>query len=328
MDGFAVAQGENQFFRQVESRGSVDYYLGDGNVAEGYIERITHGNKFFVERMDYLFRSFVAKPYNTSKPFLELLSLASVDGVGYMTGAPEFAIGTGLHIVFNGKIGGELIFTPHIPIDGVRIIIFENFYKEIMERYFPADTRDIRDFAGVNGVASSNSMLRLVFGQIRQSMELGIDSKIYYENKISELLFLIASRECPDDESNRRSRILSREDMTAVNAAKKIMDDRIGDSPKIAELAALTNTSAAKLQNDFQIAFGSTLHGYVKKARLKAALQKIDDSDEPLYEIAKSVGCKNPGRLSELFRQEFGVTPSEYRNAKNSLAPFWWRCRN
>jgi AraC-like DNA-binding protein len=50
---------------------------------------------------------------------------------------------------------------------------------------------------------------------------------------------------------------------------------------------------------------------------LEAALRKIDGSDEPLYRIAESVGCKNPGRFSELFRREFGVTPSEYRNAKN-----------
>jgi transcriptional regulator GlxA family with amidase domain len=213
---------------------------------------------------------------------------------------------------------GELVFTPHIPINGIRVIVFEKFYKDIMERYFPADAQDILNFAGLNGIASSNPMLRLVFGQIRQSMELGIDSKMYYENKVSEILFLIALRECLDSKPARRPRALSHEDVTAVNAAKRIMDEHICDSPKITELAALTNTSAAKLQNDFQTAFGCTLHGYVKRVRLKAALQKIDDSGEPLYKIAKSVGCKNPGHFSELFKQEFGVTPSEYRNAKNS----------
>ncbi|MDR1615563.1 MAG: helix-turn-helix domain-containing protein [Syntrophomonadaceae bacterium] len=52
---------------------------------------------------------------------------------------------------------------------------------------------------------------------------------------------------------------------------------------------------------------------------MKEALQKIETADVPLYMIAKSVGCKSPGRFSEIFRDTFGVTPSEYRNSRNKI---------
>jgi Mn-dependent DtxR family transcriptional regulator/AraC-like DNA-binding protein len=163
-------------------------------------------------------------------------------------------------------------------------------------------------------------MLRLVFNQIRQSLEAGIDSEIYYAGKILELLFLTASHAQGIEAPRRSLRILTNEDMIAVNAAKRLIDSRLGRAPLISELTSLTNTSAAKLQRDFQTACGCTLHGYVQQIRMKAALQKIEDTTEPIYQIAESVGCKNPGRFSELFRQAYGLTPSEYRSAARNAA--------
>lgn len=118
----------------------------------------------------------------------------------------------------------------------------------------------------------------------------------------------------------RRKRPLTEEDFTAVNKAKAIIDERLSASPKISELALLTNTSAAKLQNDFQLAFGSTIHGYVIKARMQEALHRLDSTDEQIYVIAESVGCKNPSRFAELFKKTYGLTPMAYRALKKGPA--------
>ena len=80
----------------------------------------------------------------------------------------------------------------------------------------------------------------------------------------------------------------------------------------------MTNTSVAKLQNDFQLAFGSTIHRYVLNVRMKEALHKIESSDAPIYSIAKSVGCKNPSRFAELFKKAYGISPVEYRLLKKN----------
>jgi transcriptional regulator GlxA family with amidase domain len=106
---------------------------------------------------------------------------------------------------------------------------------------------------------------------------------------------------------------LNEADLRAVSLAKLIIDERVSDPPKIAELAFLTGTGVTKLQIDFKLAFGHTIHDHVQRARLKEALYKIENSDEPLYSIAKSVGCKNFGHFSRIFKSAFGVAPSEYR---------------
>jgi AraC-like DNA-binding protein len=104
-----------------------------------------------------------------------------------------------------------------------------------------------------------------------------------------------------------------------VNAAKIIIDEHLRNSPKICELASFTGDSAEKLQNDFQTAFGAAIRGHVQNTRIRMARQKIENTAEPICSIADNVGCNNPGRFSELFKQAFDVTPSECRRTKCRL---------
>jgi AraC-like DNA-binding protein len=158
--------------------------------------------------------------------------------------------------------------------------------------------------------------LQIVFNQIKQGMKLGIESELYYESKATEILFLISEKYNNLTKQNEK-RVLKQNDLYAVNEAKRIIDDNISNYPKISEICSFVHVSPAKLQVDFQTAFGCTIHGYVQKVRMKEALHKIEATDEPFYMIARSVGCKSPGRFSEIFRDTFGVTPSEYRNSRN-----------
>jgi AraC-like DNA-binding protein len=321
MDGFAIPQADNRFFKWNEVCGGCDCFLGDGDVAEGWVRQITFPGKFFIERMDYRFRCFVAKPYSGSVPFIELLCLDSVEYVNRETDGGEFAGGPGMNAVLNAVKSGELVFSPFVPITGVRVVIFERFYRHMITERFRDAALDVDALAQFRGGIPVNSAVRLVFSQIRQSMELGINSEMYYESKILELLFFTASKRPNPGAIHKKPRVLPHEDMIAVNSAKSIIDERLRDSPKISELASLTGTSAAKLQNDFQAAFGCTLHSYVQSVRMRTALQKIENTTEPIYIIADNVGCKNPSRFSELFKQAFGVTPSEYRKIGMRVLP-------
>jgi AraC-like DNA-binding protein len=87
-------------------------------------------------------------------------------------------------------------------------------------------------------------------------------------------------------------------------------------NPNIAELARRVNTSAAKLQNDFKSAYGCTIHDYAQHVRMAEALRKIENSEESIGAVSHKAGYKNPGYFSEIFRQAYGITPSEYRKLK------------
>jgi AraC-like DNA-binding protein len=308
IDNSAIPQAENRFFRQTDICNGCDCFLGDGDVAEGYIKQIEFPGKYLVECMNYCFRCFVAKRFHLTPAFIELLCLDSIDYSVHEDEADELCATSGMRVVIAGGKSGELVFSPNIPIRGVRVVVHETFFQDVICNKFHTETSDI--FKG----DLSNPALRLVFSQIKQSMESGITSEMYYTGKILELLFLTTSHARTIEAQHINLRALSDDDVIAVNAAKNLIDTRLDKPPLIKELAASTNTSASKLQRDFKTAFGCTLNGYAQQARMEAALQKIENTADPIYRIAESVGCKNPSRFSELFKQTYGLTPSEYRS--------------
>jgi AraC-like DNA-binding protein len=196
---------------------------------------------------------------------------------------------------------------------GLRIGICEGFYAKVAARLCVAAPSFEAGELELCECDCLDAESRLAFGQIERNIKAGVRAELYFECKISELLFLI-NRSAADGKAGAR-RTLAAEDMRAINAAKDIIDGNLCECPKIAALALAVNTSAAKLQNDFKAAFGQTIHGYVQTARMSKAALALAQSDAPIYLIAQAVGCKKPGRFSEIFKKTFGVSPTEYRRS-------------
>ncbi len=307
-------------FRQAESVGAFDFFEADQELATGSMKQLMFKNKFYISHMDYSFRCPARKDYTLSSQFIEILYFESIKAESWEYEFGKYPVHAGISTYVNQKRRGKLVFSPDTPVRGIRIMIFEEFYLQYLQARFPDNYVDVNALIKMNYKSCFGPELLLVLRQIKKSIESDISSELYYESKIMEILYLITAKAGEDislEHSGRRR--LTEEDLRAVNRAKAIIDERLSDSPKISELTFLTNTSAAKLQNDFQLAFGSTIHGYVLKARMREALHKIESSNEPIYSIAKSVGCKNPSRFAELFKKAYGITPMEYRSIKEKL---------
>jgi AraC-like DNA-binding protein len=195
-------------------------------------------------------------------------------------------------------------------------VIREHFYRSYLKSHCSEiGIADLDRLIPLNNENRPSPELRIIFGQIRQSMDAGVDSELYYEIKITEMLYLIATGDIAARNAPKRNRSLSKEDFTAVSRVKNAIDERFSEPLKIAELAFRTGTSAAKLQNDFKAAFGCTIHKYLQRTRMTAAMRKIEDGEAPLYVVAREVGFKKPGRFTELFKRTYGIAPNEYRRA-------------
>jgi AraC-like DNA-binding protein len=212
---------------------------------------------------------------------------------------------------------GEVLFSHKVPVKGIKIVIKEDFYRSYLKKRFPNEYLDIGHLCALNNKNCLYPELGFIFEQVRRNMEYGVDSELYYESKIAEILFMVARK---NDTQWRapRERSLNKEDFEALNRVKKIIEKQLVDPPKIAELAFLTGTSTTKLQQDFKAAFGCTIHDCLQKNRMVAALRKIDSTDDPLYLISREVGFKNPSRFAEVFKLTYGMTPTEYRMSRKS----------
>ncbi|MGE0402308.1 MAG: helix-turn-helix transcriptional regulator [Kofleriaceae bacterium] len=84
-------------------------------------------------------------------------------------------------------------------------------------------------------------------------------------------------------------------------------------STSLGELAEVTGYSVFHTCRVFQRATGQTIHGFRRELRLRHALARLLDGDEPLAEIAAATGFASQSHLTNLFRARFGITPARVR---------------
>jgi AraC-like DNA-binding protein len=167
------------------------------------------------------------------------------------------------------------------------------------------------------GTTAHDPELRLVFRQIKHAIERDFPHEPYYKNKITEIIYLLALAESVKNRQKENSKHFLPADIIALDRVRTMIEARISDPPTMASLAQLANASEAKLHNDFKAVYGCTIHDYSQRIRMTEALSKIENSDEPIYSIARDVGYKHPGHFAAIFKNIYGVTPSEYVKLKS-----------
>jgi AraC-like DNA-binding protein len=283
----------------------------------GHVKQTSFEGSFFIEDMDFRFRRSSVRRHFTPAKFVEILCLDSISAVYREYGRFEVSIETGVSVNRGQDVDGELVFLPNIPVQGVRIVISEDFYRSLRTDIFPQVLADLED-SNITTETNAHSLeLRLAFGQIKRAVERELAHESYYKNKITEIIYLLAHGKSVSDRQKENSKHFSSADIMVLDHVRKIIEAQISDPPTMTELAKLANASEAKLHGDFKAAYGCTIHDYSQKVRMTEALRKIENGDEPLYSIARDVGYKHPGHFAAIFRNTYGVTPSEYLKLKN-----------
>jgi AraC-like DNA-binding protein len=74
------------------------------------------------------------------------------------------------------------------------------------------------------------------------------------------------------------------------------------------------NASPFNFARIFQQQTGLPLHRYLTHLRLRAALERLPETDD-ITTLALDLGFSSHSHFTDVFRREFGKTPSEYRKA-------------
>jgi AraC-like DNA-binding protein len=82
----------------------------------------------------------------------------------------------------------------------------------------------------------------------------------------------------------------------------------------LGQLAAATGYSVFHACRVFRATTGTTIHGFRRELRLRHALARILDGDEPLADIALAVGFASHSHLTNRFRARFGMPPARARS--------------
>ena len=133
----------------------------------------------------------------------------------------------------------------------------------------------------------------------------------YLQMKIAELLLLLCTSEMPEksDESSFMT-------MGQVQIAKQVMEIISADLSKhysIESLAAPFGISPSSLKNYIFGVYGKNISIWRREARMSAGSLALREGNQPVAEIAASVGYENASKFSAAFRNFLGETPLEYR---------------
>jgi len=80
-------------------------------------------------------------------------------------------------------------------------------------------------------------------------------------------------------------------------------------------VAAGTGTNRSKINDVLKAELGMTFNSYLKKLRLTEAARLLTaEAGATVAEIARSVGYANSAYLNEIFKEEYGCSPRQFRN--------------
>ena len=81
------------------------------------------------------------------------------------------------------------------------------------------------------------------------------------------------------------------------------------------ELASIIGVSPYYLSRLFKEEKGENFSNYVTSLRLEKAKKLLEDNSLIIKEITASVGYSDQNYFAKLFRQKYGLSPSEYRES-------------
>jgi AraC-like DNA-binding protein len=99
-----------------------------------------------------------------------------------------------------------------------------------------------------------------------------------------------------------------------VGKAADYVRQHLGEPLPLAALAEHVALSERQLQRLFHRVFGMTIHQFVIRSRIHAAIQTLTQTDRPIAEIAAMYGFSDQSAFTNRFREITGMSPRAYRN--------------
>ena len=98
-----------------------------------------------------------------------------------------------------------------------------------------------------------------------------------------------------------------------VDELRHYITQHLAEPLTVADLAAGLHISDRQLTRIFKQELGMTPAAYVESARLEAARNRLETSDDTLVRVAAVCGFGTADTLARVFRKALDVTPGEYR---------------
>jgi AraC family transcriptional regulator len=98
-----------------------------------------------------------------------------------------------------------------------------------------------------------------------------------------------------------------------VEQVKEMLQERFAEKLSLAEISAVLGIHPVYLSQQFPVYFNDTFGDYIRKIRIRQALDLINDQSASIVQIANSCGFSDQSHFTRCFKRIVGTTPAAYR---------------
>ena len=141
----------------------------------------------------------------------------------------------------------------------------------------------------------------------------GLTRQLFLESKAMELMAYKLAQFESDPVKTKRPPVLKSDDLERIHYARDLLIKDIENPPDLVGLARMTGLSRSKLHHNFRAVYRVTPFNYLRDRRLEKARISLDEGNMDVTEVAYSVGYSSLSHFAGVFKQYFGMSPSNYR---------------
>ena len=129
---------------------------------------------------------------------------------------------------------------------------------------------------------------------------------------LHQMIEEIVELSCPahDDEEKREDPDSA---SGVVKEAHDWMVENIDRRVNIGELSKRFHINPTTLKEQFKVIYGQPVGAYMRKLRIKKAMELLRTTNMPVADIAAAVGYDSQGNFAQAFKGRTGMLPTEYR---------------
>ena len=117
----------------------------------------------------------------------------------------------------------------------------------------------------------------------------------------------------PGCDSSEEENQISRMDKKFLNKISKIVEEYLDkEELSVEELSEIIGLSRVHLYRKIKKLTGMSVSEFVRSVKLRLSLELIKNSGKSISEIAYEVGFSSPSYFTKSFKEQFGISPSEF----------------
>ncbi|WP_421824151.1 helix-turn-helix domain-containing protein [Flagellimonas oceanensis] len=211
------------------------------------------------------------------------------------------------------KISQTVIQVRRKPFLRKRLNQGEELNKQLYKVFLDTDHEKVFAYYG-----SYNLKIAEVMGDMKKIKAKGMVRIMMIEGYVYQILSMHMIQHNKEVQNKRPQTSLLKRELKAIRKYAKKIEKNIAKDFSLEEISAETGLTQAKLQEGFKLLYNKTVTEYIRHARLELARDYIATTEMNISEVVYSIGFTSRSYFSKIFKEKYGLSPSEFKNSKKS----------